>query len=235
MIRLPTSADIAFLGRSGEACRICLGQQDQALKFSDPSSSETTAASSQGLSTDEALMLAYCEGDAGAFDTLYERHKGPLFRYFTRQLPAAQANDCFQNVWLKLINGREGYLPSAPLVNYLFTLAHNVLMDHFRASGRLLSTEPEELDALSETQSDATETIDGIKAIERSRLRDRLHDLISRLPFHQREAWLLQQESDLSHQEIAMVTATSEEGVKSRLRYARQKLKAGLKAYVRQN
>lgn len=177
-------------------------------------------------------MLAYARGDSEAFDELYERHKGALYRYFARQLPAAEANDCFQILWLKLINAREGYLPSAPLVNYLFTLAHNVLMDHYRTSGRLLSTDPEELEALAEREpGDAPGN--GIDEIERSRLKEKLHGLISKLPFHQREAWLLQQESSLSHQEIAMVTATSEEGVKSRLRYARAKLKAGLKAYVR--
>lgn len=179
---------------------------------------------------DQTLMLAYCRGDSGAFDLLYERHKGALYRYFARQLPAAEAGDCFQSVWLKLINARDQYQPNAPLVNYLFTLAHNVLMDHYRSSGRLLSTEPAELEALAETDADDS----NIRSVERSRLRERLRALISRLPFHQREAWLLQQESNLSHAEIAMVTATSEEGVKSRLRYARAKLKAGLKAYARQ-
>lgn len=232
MTRSPATTEIAFLRRSDEACRLCGWQQDQVLKFGNPPAPKSSTISSP---TDEALMLAYCEGDAAAFDRLYERHKGPLFRYFARQLPAAEANDCFQNVWLKLINARAGYLPSAPLVNYLFTLAHNVLMDHFRASGRLLTTEPAALEALTEASADSAGNMAGIDEIERSRLREKLYTLIRKLPFHQREAWLLQQESNLSQQEIAMVTATSEEGVKSRLRYARQKLKAGLKAYVRQN
>jgi len=232
MTLLPAIADIAFLRRSDEACRLCGWQQDHLLKFSSPPAAQSSTKSSP---TDEALMIAYCAGDAAAFDALYERHKGPLFRYFARQLPAAEANDCFQSVWLKLINARAGYLPSAPLVNYLFTLAHNVLMDHFRASGRLLTTDPEALEALTEASGDSAGSLDGIDEIQRSRLREKLYTLIHKLPFHQREAWLLQQESNLSQQEIAMVTATSEEGVKSRLRYARQKLKAGLKAYVRQN
>jgi RNA polymerase sigma factor (sigma-70 family) len=223
----PALSDIAFLRRSGDAGRICRWQQVHPLKLSNPSASLSP-------STDEALMLAYCEGDTAAFDTLYERHKGPLFRYFARQLPAAEANDCFQSVWLKLINARAGYLPSAALVNYLFTLAHNVLMDHFRVSGRLLTTDPEALEALAEAADDGAGSRTAIDEIDRRQLRDKLHTLISKLPFHQREAWLLQQESNLSQQEIAMVTATSIEGVKSRLRYARQKLKAGLKAYVRQ-
>ena len=67
---------------------------------------------------------------------------------------------------------------------------------------------------------------------ERGELREKLHALILGLPAHQREAWLLRQETSLSTQEIARVTGTSEEGVKSRLRYARDKLKQGMARYV---
>lgn len=178
---------------------------------------------------DEDLMQAYGAGDADAFDELYERHKGAVFRYFTRQLPAAEANDCFQNLWLKLINARERYQANAPFKHYLFTLAHNVLMDHFRATRRLIATEPDELEAMS----DGDDSNSGMEAVSRDRLRERLMKLIAALPFHQREAWLLQQEAGMSHEAIANVTDATEEGVKSRLRYARQKLKTGLKAYAR--
>jgi RNA polymerase sigma-70 factor (ECF subfamily) len=182
-----------------------------------------------GARRDEDLMHAYGAGDADAFDELYERHKGAVFRYFTRQLPAAEANDCFQNVWLKLINARERYQENAPFVNYLFTLAHNVLMDHFRSTRKLIATAPEEFEAMA----DGDDPVGGIDAVSRERLRERLMKLIAALPFHQREAWLLQQEAGMSHEAIANVTDATEEGVKSRLRYARQKLKTGLQAYAR--
>ena len=54
-------------------------------------------------------MSAYAEGDASAFDVLYERHKGPLYRYFARQLSESEANDCFQALWEKLIGNRDRY------------------------------------------------------------------------------------------------------------------------------
>ena len=176
--------------------------------------------------SDEALMLAYAEGQASAFDVLYERHKGPLYRYFTRQLPEAEANDCFQTLWEKLIGNRDRYRPDSAFRSYLFTIAHNVLMDHFRKQGRLgpeSSTEPDELsqnDAGPESQH------------ERGELLEKLHRLIRGLPHHQREAWLLRQETTFSTADIARVTGTSEEGVKSRLRYAREKLKQGMARYV---
>ncbi len=177
--------------------------------------------------TDEALMLAYAGGDAGAFDLLYDRHKGPAYRYFTRQLSEAEANDCFQQLWEKLIGNRDRYQPAGAFRSYLFTIAHNVLMDHYRKQGRIgpeAETEPDDLSG-----NDAGPEA----ALERGQLIEKLHRLIRSLPNHQREAWLLRQETSFSNAEIARVTGTSEEGVKSRLRYAREQLKRGMARYVR--
>ena len=55
-------------------------------------------------SSDEDLMLRYREGDITAFESLYERHRGPLFRYLFRQCSnRAQAEELFQDIWMKLI------------------------------------------------------------------------------------------------------------------------------------
>ena len=182
---------------------------------------------------DEDLMLAYAAGDTAAFDLLYDRHRGAVYRYFLRQLPQDQANDCFQALWLKLIKARTRYQADAPLVNFLFTLAHNVLMDHYRRNRRLVAVEDENLEMLANEELDDKEMDTVSRTAEKDQLLEKLRSLTSQLPFHQRQAWLMQQEANLSHEEIATITNTSGEGVKSRLRYARAKLKAGLKAYVR--
>lgn len=175
-------------------------------------------------------MLAYAAGDQGAFARLYERYRGPLYRYFRRQLSAAEADDCFQTLWLKVIDQAPRFRPSGAFQGYLFTVAHNQLMDHFRRRGRL-----------SEVSADADEFTDDLAdgsaetppdALAREELRQRLLTLLERLPFHQREAWVLKQESALTIEEIAGVTRTSIEGVRSRLRYATVKLKAGLARHV---
>src|SRR3989338_2041680 len=60
-------------------------------------------------SSDEELMLLYRDGEAGAFDTLYARHKGGIYRYLARQCrDAAAAEELFQDVWMKLIRARAG-------------------------------------------------------------------------------------------------------------------------------
>jgi RNA polymerase sigma-70 factor (ECF subfamily) len=174
-------------------------------------------------------MTAYAAGDAQAFEMLYQRHKGALFRYFARQLPTPEAHDCYQNLWLKIIGHRSRYAPSGSFRSYLFSLAHNVLMDHHRHTMRRPAGDSEQLDVLMSTDGEPQQTR------EREELIEHLHRLVRALPIHQREAWLLRQETELSTREIASITETSEEGIKSRLRYARAKLKAGMARYAQRN
>jgi len=186
--------------------------------------------------SDDDLMRAYAGGDQRAFDCLYQRHRGPLYRYFRRHLAATEADDCFQTLWLKIIDQAPRYRPDGAFPGYAFTLAHNVLMDHYRRRGRLAEVSA---DAAAETggaAADGAGLIDGAANPEQAaglaEQRQRLLALLDALPFHQREAWVLKQETALTVSEIAAVTGSSVEGVRSRLRYATSKLKAGLSRHV---
>src|SRR6516164_3361863 len=86
--------------------------------------------------SDEALMLAYGAGDAGAFDTLYARHKGGVYRYLLRHCRnAGIADELFQDVWMSAIRVRATYAVTAKFTTWIYTLAHNRLVDHWRSSG----------------------------------------------------------------------------------------------------
>ena len=180
-----------------------------------------------GAADDDALVAAYLDGDVHAFETLYRRHKDPLYRFFVRQLPAATAQDAFQDTWLKLVDALPTYKAQERFAAYLFAIAHNVLNDHHRRQMR--SPEPSE----PEVEHPAT-TPGSEMDHEQAELRARLHELVRALPLNQRTVWLLRQETDLSLQQIARLTRSSVEGAKSRLRYARETLKAGMQRYVRQ-
>ncbi len=83
-------------------------------------------------------MLAYAAGDIAAFDALYARHKGGVYRYLLRQCrQSGVADELFQDVWLNLIRARSSYAPTAKFTTWLYRLAHNRLIDHYRASGHL--------------------------------------------------------------------------------------------------
>ena len=181
-------------------------------------------------SSDEDLMLAYAAGDAAAFDALYARHKGGVYRYLLRQCrDAGIAEQLFQDVWMNLIRVRATYLPSAKFATWIYALAHNRLIDHHRAAGRatLVSTDDEQhadlVSALPANRRHEPES----RAANRE-LGARLKDAVAALPPAQRDAFLLQQEGDLTLEQIATLTGVGAETVKSRLRYAMAKLRAEL-------
>src|SRR5476651_1100218 len=96
--------------------------------------------------SDERLMLDWRAGDAAAFESLYGRHKGGVLRYLLRQTGKREwAEELFQDVWLKVVNARAGYEARARFGAWLYSIAHNRLMDHFREHSRanLVSYEDE--------------------------------------------------------------------------------------------
>jgi len=174
-------------------------------------------------------MLCYRDGDAGAFDALYARHKGGVYRYLLRQCrePAA-AEELFQDVWMNLIRARAGYTVQAKFTTYLYRLAHNRLIDHYRKHGQAVVTsfdaeEGPDMDDLADEGGAAPDTAYDVKrqAVELLRL-------IAELPPPQREAFLLQQEGGMSVEAIADATGVSRETAKSRLRYALARLREGM-------
>ena len=177
---------------------------------------------------DEALMLAYAAGDASAFDRLYARHKGALYRYVLRHCAnAGVADEIFQDVWMNVIRVRASYVPAARFGSWLFTLAHNRIVDHWRASGQATIVPIDDDDdtvasvallSPSHDQPDARAAASATSA--------RLRAAIAALPPLQRDAFLLHQESGMSLAEIGQLTGVGVETVKSRVRYAVARLRA---------
>jgi RNA polymerase sigma-70 factor (ECF subfamily) len=174
--------------------------------------------------SDEQLMLSYQAGTAAAFDVLYERHKGGLYRYVLRQLNNHQeiAGELFQDVWMKLINARASYQPTAKFSTWLYRLAHNRLVDYWR-SEKNMKQQLEYDDSLSaELQLDSASAPQA--ELHRTQLKHQLKKAIAALPEEQRSAILLKEDGALSLAEIAEVTGVSRETVKSRLRYGIKRL-----------
>jgi RNA polymerase sigma-70 factor (ECF subfamily) len=178
--------------------------------------------------SDEELMLRYGGGDAAAFELLYRRHRGPLYRFLLRQVAnASTAEELFQDVWMRVVNSRTHYEVRAKFTSWVYTIAHNRLMDFYRVTGRatLLDGEESEL-ALEKAPA---EDIAADLRLDRKRAAQRLIAALAELPAVQREAFLLQHEGDMSLEEIAVATGVGRETVKSRLRYAVAKLRTILK------
>ena len=185
--------------------------------------------------SDEALMLAYREGDAAAFEALYRRWRGRLYRHLLRQCgSAAHADELFQDIWLKIVGARKGYEVAAKFSTWLFRIAHNRLIDHYRAQGRAVivslvsyDDDPEDADRVAALPAAATAQPEAM--IERKALAEELVRHIEALPAAQRETFLLSEEGEMTLEQIAAATGVNRETAKSRLRYALNKLRAALK------
>lgn len=177
------------------------------------------------LPTDEALMLAWAGGDLPAFQALYERHRRRLHGFLVRQLhDPGLAEEMFQDVWQRVIAARAGWQPEAAFSTWLFRIAHNRLNDHWRAA-RHRPPAPADAEARVEAVVDGHTPESELSGFEQRR---RVQQAMDALPPDQREVLLLRLEQELSLEEIAQVTGVGRETVKSRLRYAMDKLRAGL-------
>jgi RNA polymerase sigma-70 factor (ECF subfamily) len=175
--------------------------------------------------SDEALMLAYAGGDVAAFEQLYARHRGRLYRFLLRQLrDPALADELFQDAWQRVIAARAGWTPEAPFGTWLYRIAHNRLADHWRA---LQHRPPAPVDGDERTaripDHDTPE-----RTLSEFEQRRRLQLALDELPAEQREVLLLRLEQELTLEEIGAITGVGRETVKSRLRYAMDKLRARL-------
>jgi RNA polymerase sigma factor (sigma-70 family) len=178
--------------------------------------------------TDEALMLAYAGGDAGAFERLYGRHKGPLFRYVARSVKSrGEAEELFQDIWMKVIEARGRYAPKAKFTTWLYTIAHNRLVDHWRSRGLAVVASTDDEDA-GVPELAAAPSAEPHRVSEARETLERLVAALAALPLAQREAFLLHHEADLTAAQIAEATGTHEEAAKSRLRYAMSKLREAI-------
>ncbi len=186
------------------------------------------------LRSDEALMLAFQRGDSRAFEVVYGRHKNRLLRFLLglgrgSGLTSAMAEELAQDAWLSVIDRIEQYSPSAKFTTYLFTIARNAWIDCARKrqvrrevnavlelpqKEAFLGTEQSEIEVIQESDTSMEAHVEF----------HRLLDAIDQLPEVQREVFLMKEEG-FSLKEIAVCVEQPQETVKSRLRYARSRLR----------
>ncbi|MDP5214667.1 sigma-70 family RNA polymerase sigma factor [Pseudoalteromonas tunicata] len=178
--------------------------------------------------SDEHLMQKYGSGDASAFEQLYLRHKNSLYRYLLRQSTEPQiAEEIYQDVWHKVITARLTYQASAQFNTWLYHLARNALIDHFRRSATAHKYVVEDDGSHNHAESDL---VDNEQAIDTTKQLMLLKHCLQQLPQSQQEAFLLKHEVGLSLNAIAEVVGEQEQSIKSRLRYALNKLKYCMQA-----
>ena len=177
---------------------------------------------------DAVLMQRYASGDMRAFESLYSRHRVALYRYLARHTRDPEVtNDLFQEVWSKVVANRSRYEPLAKFRTFLFRIAHNCFVDHYRR----VSLRPKQECPEGQQWGDvlpAPEHHSPHALAEQEELVQSYKTAVHALPAEQREVFLLYEESGLSLDEIGAITGVGMETAKSRLRYALSKLRAAL-------
>jgi RNA polymerase sigma-70 factor (ECF subfamily) len=184
----------------------------------------------------ETLMMRFRDGDVRAFEFLLSRHQKPIYEFILRSVGpynTALAEDLAQETFLRVVKQAKSYEQRAKFTTWLYTLARNLCIDNSRRmvhrKTRSLDQPDDEGQTLLERTADKGPAVD--RKVIGQQLQTRLQQAIDSLPEDQREVFLMREQADLSFKEIAEVIGISENTVKSRMRYALEKLRAQLEEY----
>jgi len=173
--------------------------------------------------SDEDLMMQYAAGDIKAFEMLYVKHKGPLYRYFIRQCKNIhKAEELYQDVWHKVIKAKDNYQSNAKFTTWIYHIAHNLLIDEYRRFVIISS----DINEIEEVDS----SINFVDDLAHQDVIKQLKFCIKELPAVQLEAFILKQEAGFDLLEISNIVNCDKETIKSRIRYAYSKLKICIKS-----
>jgi RNA polymerase sigma-70 factor (ECF subfamily) len=187
--------------------------------------------------TDEVLMLRFQRGDVNAFDELVQRHQTALFNFALRHVGNAEAaEDILQETLLRVVQRAADFKHEARFSTWVYTIARNLSVDHLRKMtlrqhSSFESPDLEHAPSTRDTAVNASPEGSVERAALAHELRDRITEAIERLHEEQREVFLLRELANLPFKEIAKITDKSENTVKSRMRYALERLQEALQAY----
>jgi RNA polymerase sigma-70 factor (ECF subfamily) len=186
---------------------------------------------------DEDLMVMYQKGEVRAFEVLLARHRRPVFNFILRFIGDREtAEDLLQEAFMRVIKGAEAYKRQAKFTTWLYTIARNLCVDQTR---RRKHRKHASLDAPMAEGDDSGTLMDVIPGNEMAsdrqtvnkQLHERMQRAIASLSEEQREVFLMREFLDMPFKQIADVVNVPENSVKSRMRYALEKLRLELDEY----
>ena len=186
---------------------------------------------------DEDLMVQYQQGEVRAFEVLLGRHRKPVFNFILRYVGDREtAEDLLQETFMRVIKGADAYKRQAKFTTWLYTIARNLCVDQTR---RRKHRKHASLDAPMAADDDSGTLLDVLPSSEMAsdrksvnkQLYQRLQGAIGALSEEQREVFLMREFLDMPFKQIADVVGVPENTVKSRMRYALEKLRLDLDEY----
>ncbi len=185
-------------------------------------------------------MQRYQGGDRTVFPELVRRHKTPVYNFILRQIrmPAA-AEDLTQDVFVRVVQNASEFRHSSRFSTWIYAIARNLAIDHIRKMS--LRKHPS-LDhptpqdgadgpTLGERTADRHPSATVDRAVISNELSFRIQSAVEELPDDQREVFLLREVGNVPFKDIADMVGVSENTIKSRMRYALERLQKALAEY----
>jgi RNA polymerase sigma-70 factor (ECF subfamily) len=194
--------------------------------------------SSRTDATDEALMIRFQAGERSVFTVLVKRYQGPLYNFALRHLRnPSSAEEVVQDAFVRLVQNASDFKHEARFSTWMFTIVRNLCIDQIRKQSLRRHPSLEEPKRAEEGEGPTLgeQTADSRANVERTavstEIRERLMQAVAQLPDEQREVFLMREVSNLPFKEIAEIVGIPENTVKSRMRYALERLQAALSEY----
>jgi RNA polymerase sigma-70 factor (ECF subfamily) len=187
--------------------------------------------------SDEALYERFVGGDSRALGVLYDRHCRAL-KAFAMQQGAARPDDVVQDAFVRVVRNTQGFKGQSKFKTWLYAIARNLCIDASRRdkfrSGPSLDAPMGDDDGptLGERIASDAPGLDASRNTADKQFRTAYEAAMQTLPDEQREVFTLREISGLSFAEIAEATATNENTVKSRMRYALKALREALAQFI---
>ncbi len=186
--------------------------------------------------TETLLIADLCEGDETALAPLVEKYKRMVYR-LAMQITKnhADADDVMQETFIKVYRSIRTFRKDAAFETWLYRIVVNEALNFVKRRERQREST---LEIASEAAYEATTRYraqianDPHAHAEKSELRHHVTEAVNSLSLKHRTVVILHEFEGLTHAEIASILNCSEGTVRSRLHYARKKLRTLLKPYV---
>jgi RNA polymerase sigma factor (sigma-70 family) len=168
---------------------------------------------------DKHLLKLLHHGDSSALRRLYEKYRTDLFTVAMSLIHDAHAaEDCLQDVFARLAEGAADMEIRRNLKGYLVSSVANRARDRLRSKTKLLGK--------IKNIGCSTRATDPVKVLIDHEESARLFNILMRLPYDQREVFVLHVQGEMKFREIAELQNVSIKTVQSRYRYGIEKLQA---------
>jgi RNA polymerase sigma factor (sigma-70 family) len=162
------------------------------------------------LAPDEDLMLQVRDGAGEMLGVLFDRYQTPLFNFYSKLTgDRTLSEDLVQEVFLRILKYRQSYRPGTPFRAWIYQIARNARVDHFRKFPHQTALEPEMLPPV--LPRDSAQELQEVQLLQRA---------LMQLPEEKREILLLCRFQELKYQEIAELLGCELATVKTRIHRA---------------